>query len=62
MGKSSSRFIIQATGKGGETYYTSCQCKNELKKWMADHQDKLLLNEVRVTDNRKNPLLKLFSF
>ena len=61
MGTTSCRYVINATGKGGETYHTSCQGKQELKKWIEDHQEKLLLDELKITDNRKNPFLKLFS-
>jgi hypothetical protein len=61
MGKSSCRFIVNAVGKGGQTYLTHCQDKYELKKWIAEHKDDLLMNELKIIDRKIHPLLKLFS-
>ncbi|CAH0315323.1 hypothetical protein SRABI96_05188 [Peribacillus sp. Bi96] len=60
MEKTSYRYVINAVGKGGQTYLTQCQDKNALKKWIADNEDKLIMNELRITDKKKNPLLKFF--
>ncbi|WP_191562178.1 hypothetical protein [Metabacillus idriensis] len=62
MKNNSCRYVINAIGKGGETYLTHCQDKQELNKWIADRQDKLLMNEIKITDKKKNPFLQLFSF
>lgn len=61
MRKSSCRFIVNAIGKGGQTYLTHCQDKHELKKWIADHKDDLLMSELKIIDRKIHPLLKLFS-
>lgn len=61
MRKSSCRFIVNAVGKGGQTYLTHCQDKHELKKWLAEHQDDLLMNELKIIDRKMHPFLKLFS-
>ena len=62
MRKSSCRYVISALGKGGETYYTHCQDKTELTKWISEHQDKLSMDDLKVIDNKKHPLLKWLSF
>lgn len=61
MEKSTHRYVVNAVGKGGETYLTTCQNKQELDKWLADHKDDLIINELKVFDKRRNPLLKFFS-
>ncbi|RFU61036.1 hypothetical protein [Peribacillus glennii] len=61
MGNSSCRYVINAVGKGGETYYTQCQDKQELKAWITDHEERIVMNELKITDKNKHPLLKLFS-
>lgn len=53
------RYVVNALGKGGETYYTQCKDKQELQKWITDNQEKLIMNELKVTDRNENPLLKL---
>ncbi|HZG72500.1 MAG TPA: hypothetical protein VEY51_13265 [Chondromyces sp.] len=60
MGKSTCRYIINAVGKRGETYYTQCQDKQELNKWLEDNKEKLLMDELKIIDKNKNPLLKWF--
>jgi hypothetical protein len=37
-----------AVGKGGQTYLTQCQDKYELKKWIADNEDKIIMNELKI--------------
>ena len=59
MGNTNCRFTINAIGKGGETYYTYCQTKKEVDHWIKEHQDKILTENIRITDKRKNPLLDL---
>ncbi|OAH58591.1 hypothetical protein AWH48_16410 [Domibacillus aminovorans] len=61
MKNNSYRYIINAVGKGGQTYLTSCQDKHELKKWLADHKDNLVMNELKIIDKKKQSFLKLFS-
>ncbi|MBA9026299.1 MULTISPECIES: hypothetical protein [Bacillaceae] len=61
MGNISNRYVINAVGKGGQTYLTHCQDKEALKKWIADHEDHLVMNELKIVDKKKHPLLKLFS-
>lgn len=61
MGNTSYRYVVNAVGKGGETYFTHCQDKNELKKWIASHEGKIEMNQLRIVDKQPHPLLKLFS-
>ncbi|MGM0879251.1 MAG: hypothetical protein ACQEWV_32610 [Bacillota bacterium] len=61
MGHTPCRYIVSAVGKGGETYFTHCQNHQDLKKWISDNQEKLM-DELKIVDKNKNPLLKLFSF
>jgi hypothetical protein len=61
MGNTSFRYVVNAVGKGGETYYTHCQDKQELKNWIVDNQEKLLMNELKIVDKKKHPFLKWFS-
>ena len=61
MGNTSYRYVINALGKGGQTYLTCCQDKHELKKWLADHEDDLVMNELKIIDKKKQLFLKLFS-
>ncbi|CAM3768251.1 hypothetical protein GCM10009865_07300 [Aeromicrobium ponti] len=60
--KNNCRFVVNAIGKCGETYHTQCKDKKELQKWLLENQDKLSQNEIKVTDKKKHPLLKLISF
>ncbi|WP_391560044.1 hypothetical protein [Robertmurraya sp.] len=59
MGKATSKYIINAIGKGGETYLTHCQNKQEVTKWITDHQEKLIMNELKIV-KKKHPLFNLF--
>ncbi|MGG6447372.1 hypothetical protein [Pseudobacillus badius] len=61
MGKTACRYTISAIGKGGEMYYTYCRDKQELKKWIADNQDKLSTHELKITDKYKKTFLTWFS-
>lgn len=56
-----SRFVVTAQGKGGETYYTHFKDKQGLEKWIAKHQDKIFMNQLKIIDNGKHPLLKWFA-
>ncbi|MGM7719678.1 hypothetical protein [Metabacillus sp. Hm71] len=62
MEKTSYRFVINAIGKGGETYYTHCQDKYALKKWIKEHENDLIMDELKITDKNRHPLLKFFPF
>lgn len=53
------RYVVNARGKGGETYYTACKDKQELKSWITTNQEKIIMNELKITDKNQNPLLKL---
>jgi hypothetical protein len=61
MGNTSCRYVINAVGKGGETYLTHCQDKKALKKWIGDHEEKLLMHELKIVDKKKPPFLKWIS-
>jgi hypothetical protein len=61
MGNSSCRYVVNAVGKSGETYFANCQDKHQLKKWISDNEEKLILDELKIIDKKKHPLLKLFS-
>jgi len=61
MGKTTHRYVVNAVGKGGQTYLTNCKNKYELKKWLADHEDDLIMDKLQVIDKKRNPFLKLFS-
>ncbi len=58
MRKSSCRYIIQALGKRGETYHSHCKDKEEVRKWIAEHADRISMRDVKVVDNKRHPLLK----
>jgi len=60
MGKSTNRFVVNAVGKGGEIYLTHCQNKDELKEWLAKHENNLIMDELKVIDKKPHPILKLF--
>ncbi|HZG71171.1 MAG TPA: hypothetical protein VEY51_06470 [Chondromyces sp.] len=51
------RYVISAIGKGGETYYTHCSDKQELKQWIADNKEKLLINEIKVMNKTRQRFL-----
>jgi hypothetical protein len=61
MRNTNCRYMINAIGKGGETYFTHCQSKKDVKNWLNDNKDKINANEVRIVDKHRIPLLdKLF--
>lgn len=62
MEKTPYRYVVNAIGKSGETYFTHCHDKHALKKWLKDHENDLIMDEIRITDKKKHPLLKLFTF
>jgi hypothetical protein len=55
------RFVVNAVGKGGETYYTHCKDKQELNSWITENQNKLSMNELKITDKNKNPFIRWFN-
>lgn len=44
------RYVVNALGKGGETYYTKCKDKHELKNWININKEKLIMNELKIVD------------
>lgn len=60
MGKTTHRYVVNAVGKGGEIYLTHCQNKYELDDWLAKHEDRLIIDELKVFDKKPHPVLKLF--
>ncbi|APH05707.1 hypothetical protein [Bacillus weihaiensis] len=52
------RYVVNAVGKCGETYYTQLNSKKELKNWIHDHEEKLLMEELKIVDKKMSPLLK----
>lgn len=62
MGKTC-RFVVNAVGKGGETYYTHFNSKQDLDKWVLDNREKLSMDELKIVDKhkRRNPILRLFN-
>ncbi|WP_062352815.1 hypothetical protein [Bacillus kwashiorkori] len=61
MGKTC-RYVVNAIGKGGETYHTYCKDKQELKKWIADNQERITMDELKIVDRSKNPIMKCINF
>jgi hypothetical protein len=59
MGKTC-RYVVNAVGKGGETYYTQFDDKKELKRWITDNQDKISMNDLKIVDKDLHPFLKWF--
>ncbi len=53
------RYVVNALGKGGETYYTQCKDKHELKRWIHENKEKLNMQELKITDKNQSFLLKL---
>jgi len=54
------RYVVNALGKGGETYYTLCKDKHELQKWIHNNREKLIMDELIITDKNQNLFTKLF--
>ena len=61
MGNMANRYVVNAVGKGGQIYLTHCQDKNALKKWVEEHKNDIVMQELKIIDKKKHPLLKLFS-
>ncbi|WP_409299839.1 hypothetical protein [Peribacillus sp. SCS-155] len=61
MGNSSCRYVVNAVGKGGETYLTHCKDKQALNKWIGDNQEKIIIDEIRIVDKKRHPIFKWFS-
>lgn len=57
---STRRYVVNALGKGGETYYTLCKDKQELRNWIHNHREKLIMDELIITDKNQSLLSKLF--
>ncbi|WP_066064476.1 hypothetical protein [Neobacillus soli] len=55
------RYVVNALGKGGETYYTLCKDKQELKNWITNNQEKLIMDELMITDKNQSLFTKWFS-
>ncbi|WP_428908190.1 hypothetical protein [Niallia sp. Krafla_26] len=51
------RYVVNAVGKGGETYYTQFDDKQELTNWITDRQDKLVMEELKIIDKNRFSLL-----
>lgn len=55
------RYVVNALGKGGETYYTLCKDKQDLKNWITNNREKLIMEEIMITDKQQNLFSKWFS-
>jgi len=55
--KKTCRYVINATGKNGETYFMTCDNKQEVKKWIKENNSKLNPKELKVTDKQKKLVL-----
>ncbi len=62
MGNSNNRYLVQAIGKNGETFLTHCKDKQSLDKWIEEHEENLVMNELKIVDRNRHPLLRFFSF
>jgi hypothetical protein len=51
--------MINVIGKGGETFFTHCHTKNEVKNWIRENEEKIIAKTIRIVDRRKRPLLDL---
>ncbi len=58
--ESTCRYVVNALGKGGETYYTRCKDKQELQNWIHNNREKLIMDELIVTDKNQSLFSKLF--
>ncbi|MGG3564848.1 hypothetical protein ABES03_24930 [Neobacillus rhizosphaerae] len=52
------RYVVNALGKGGETYYTRCKDKQELKNWISTNREKLIMDELKITDKEQSLFTK----
>ncbi|CAH2715213.1 hypothetical protein BACCIP111895_02397 [Neobacillus rhizosphaerae] len=55
------RYVVNALGKGGETYYTLCKDKQELKNWITNNREKIIMDEIMITDKHQSLFSKWFS-
>lgn len=55
--KKSCRYVINARGKNGETYFMTCDSKKEVKKWLEENDSKLNRKELKVIDKHKKLIL-----
>ena len=60
MRKSTCRYVINAVGKSGQIYMSHCEDKHTLNKWIAEHQDQLIMSELKITDHKPNFFVKWF--
>ncbi len=56
------RYVVNAVGKGGETYYTQFDDKQELTNWITDRKDKLVMDELKIIDKNRFSLSKWLRF
>ncbi|MFK9090642.1 hypothetical protein [Bacillus salipaludis] len=54
------RYVVNALGKGGETYYTRFKDKQELKNWIITNREKLIMDELIITDKNQSLFTKWF--
>ncbi|WP_040209306.1 hypothetical protein [Neobacillus jeddahensis] len=57
---STCRYVVNALGKGGETYYTLCKDKQELQNWIHINREKLIMDELIITDKHQSVFSKWF--
>jgi hypothetical protein len=58
--ENTSRYVVNALGKGGETYYTLCKDKQELQKWIHNNREKLVMDELIIKDKKQSLFSKWF--
>lgn len=56
------RYIVNAVGKGGETYYTQFNDKQELTNWITARKEKLVMEELKIIDKNRFSLSKWLRF
>lgn len=56
------RYVVNAVGKGGETYYNQFEDKQELTDWITDRKEKLVMEELKITDKNRFSLGKWLRF
>ncbi|PLR89996.1 hypothetical protein [Bacillus sp. T33-2] len=55
------RYIINGVGKNGETFMACCRNKQDLKKWVAEHEQRLQMDQLKIVDKKKPSLFKLLN-
>jgi len=58
--ENTSRYVVNALGKGGETYYTLCKDKQELQTWIHNNREKLVMDELIIKDKKQSLFSKWF--